>query len=158
MAAATADDVILAGLPAGSVAFPAFVPAPDALATTVHLLELLARIARPLSQLVDELPEPTLDTVDVPCPWRVKGTVMRLLIEQVKDLDTSSLDGLRIEHDDGWVQILPDADLPVVHLLAEGVDSDATARLLEHYREQVETIVREHDEEALAVQPTGSDG
>ncbi len=159
MAAATADDVILAGLPAGSVAFPAFLPAPDALATTVLLLELLARVARPLSALVDDLPETMLATADVPCPWRVKGTVMRLLIEQVKDLETSSLDGLRIQHPEGWVQVLPDADLPVVHLLAEGADREASEALLDRYREQVETIVREHAEleEPVAVKPSSSD-
>ena len=87
-----------------------------------------------------------LATADVPCPWRVKGTVMRLLIEQVKDLETSSLDGLRIQHPEGWVQVLPDADLPVVHLLAEGADQEASEALLDRYREQVETIVREHAE------------
>jgi mannose-1-phosphate guanylyltransferase/phosphomannomutase len=159
MAAATADDVIIAGLPAGSVAFPSFLPAPDALATTVFLLQLLARVARPLSALVDDLPETTLVTADVPCPWRVKGTVMRLLIEQVKDLETSSLDGLRIQHPEGWVQVLPDADLPVVHLLAEGADREASEALLDRYREQVETIVREHAEleEPVGVKPSSSD-
>ena len=100
-----------------------------------------------------------LATADVPCPWRVKGTVMRLLIEQVKDLETSSLDGLRIEHPEGWVQVLPDADLPIVHLLAEGADREASEALLDRYREQVETIVREHAEleEPVAVKPSSSD-
>jgi mannose-1-phosphate guanylyltransferase/phosphomannomutase len=141
------------------VAFPAFLPAPDALATTVFLLQLLARVARPLGALVDDLPETMLATSDVPCPWRVKGTVMRLLIEQVKDLETSSLDGLRIEHPEGWVQVLPDADLPIVHLLAEGADREASEALLDRYREQVETIVREHAEleEPVAVKPSSSD-
>ena len=47
-------------------------------------------------------------------------------------------DGIRVEENGGWAQLVPDPDEPLFHIYAEGVDGDesaswrsATATLLE---------------------------
>ena len=145
MAAATEPDVVFAAEPNGAYVFPSFSASPDSLATTVKVLELLLGADRPLSALRRTLPEPTLVSSDLPCPWSVKGTAMRLLIEQTKDLETDDLDGLRIYDDGGWVQVLPDAHLPVLHLFAEGATGEDSATLEEKYRRVLERIIAGHD-------------
>ena len=48
------------------------------------LLELLAPQARSLSELVAEIPSSTLVHLTVPCPWSLKGTVMRVTTERLQ--------------------------------------------------------------------------
>ena len=54
--AAIADDIVFAGAAGGVYVFPKFLPAYDAVASLCTLLELLARVERPVSELVAELP------------------------------------------------------------------------------------------------------
>jgi mannose-1-phosphate guanylyltransferase/phosphomannomutase len=144
MAAATADDVVFAARSTGEYVFPELSAAPDALATTVRVLALLLDADRPLSGLRRTLPASTLVSGDLPCPWSAKGTAMRMLIEYAKAFETDDLDGLRIYDDGGWVQVLPDADLPVFHLFAEAATREESTALEQKYRGVLERIVAEH--------------
>jgi mannose-1-phosphate guanylyltransferase/phosphomannomutase len=100
--------------------FPEFLPAYDAIASLCKLLELLAPLGEPLSQLVGALPRPTLIHRQVQCPWALKGTVMRVLNERYADENVDTTDGIKIFDERGWVQVLPDGDEPMIHLYAEG--------------------------------------
>ena len=85
--AATAEGIVFAGAPGGGYVFPGFLPAYDAIASLCKLLELLASVEQPMSQLVSQLPRPTLIHRQVQCPWALKGTVMRVLNERYADGD-----------------------------------------------------------------------
>ena len=82
--AATEDDVIFAGALGGGYIFPHFLPAFDAVMSLGKLLELLAPQAKPLSEQIAEIPDSTLVHRTVPCPWSLKGTVMRLATERLQ--------------------------------------------------------------------------
>ena len=58
MEVAGSGDVDFAASQEGGFIWPSFLPAYDAAATLVHLLDLLAAVNRPLSALVAEVPEP----------------------------------------------------------------------------------------------------
>jgi mannose-1-phosphate guanylyltransferase/phosphomannomutase len=113
----------------GGFIWPSFLPAYDAAATLVHLLDLLAATNRPLSAIVAEVPEPHVAHEAVPTPWERKGSVMRGVMERAKDRPTMLVDGVKIVYDDGWALVLPDPELPVTHVWAEG-PSDIDARRL----------------------------
>src|SRR5207302_3630428 len=127
--AAASDGVIFAGAPGGGFVFPRFLPAYDAIASLCKLLELLAAVDEPVSSLVRELPRPTLIHRQVPCPWALKGTVMRVLNERFADANVDLRDGIKVFDGRGWVQVLPDPDEPVVHLYAEGGSTEASEEL-----------------------------
>jgi mannose-1-phosphate guanylyltransferase / phosphomannomutase len=146
--AAAEEGVIFAGAVGGGYAFPDFLPGYDAMASLVKLLELLAPVGRPVSELVAGLPQSTLVHERVHCPWGMKGTVMRVLHERLDDRDIDVTDGIKVFDERGWVQVLPDADEPVVHIYAEGRLEEDSASLLEELRGMVEEIMRR--EEALA--------
>ena len=99
---------------------PAFLPAYDAMAASRNLLELLAPGGRPLSQLVAELPQPTLVHREEHCSWAVKGTVMRVLNERFASANIDLSDGIKVFDERGWMQVLPDPDEPLIHIYAEG--------------------------------------
>jgi mannose-1-phosphate guanylyltransferase/phosphomannomutase len=140
--AAAEDGVIFAGAVGGGYVFPEFLPAYDAVASLCKLLELLAPAERPLSELVAELPASTLVHRQVPCPWSLKGTVMRVLTERLRDRDVDLLDGIKVFDERGWAQVLPDPDEPLVHVYAEGATTEASAELEAELRGMVEEIMQ----------------
>jgi mannose-1-phosphate guanylyltransferase/phosphomannomutase len=144
---AAEDGFVFGGATGGGYVFPDFLPAYDAIGSLCKLLELLAPMNRPLSQLVDELPHPTLVHRQLQCPWGQKGTVMRVLNERFADGHVDLRDGIKIFDDRGWVQVQPDPDEPLIHLYAEG-ESEEVSRELE---QELEALVNELiGQEALA--------
>jgi mannose-1-phosphate guanylyltransferase/phosphomannomutase len=140
--AAAEPGVIFAGAVGGGYVFPQFLPAYDAVASLCNLLELLAPVGRPLSELVAELPAPTLVHRQLPCPWGLKGTVMRVLTERLRDRDLDLMDGIKVFDERGWAQVLPDPDEPIVHIYAEGQTEEDSKALEAEYRELVEQIMQ----------------
>jgi len=144
--AAAEDGVIFAGAVGGGYLFPEFLPAYDAMASLCKLLELLAPMEQPLSELVSDLPESHVVHRRVPCPWGQKGLVMRVLTERLKDRDVDLSDGIKVFDERGWAQVLPDPDEPVVHVYAEGADEKTSAELERELRELVENVLEEGEE------------
>jgi mannose-1-phosphate guanylyltransferase / phosphomannomutase len=139
--AAAEDGVIFAGAVGGGYVFPEFLPAYDAVASLCKLLELLAPVRRPVSELVADLPRPTLVHRQVPCPWALKGAVMRVLTERLRDRKLDLLDGIKVFEKRGWAQVLPDPDEPIVHIFAEGRTEEESKALEVEFRQMVEEIM-----------------
>jgi mannose-1-phosphate guanylyltransferase/phosphomannomutase len=146
--AAAEDGVIFAGALGGGYVFPDFLPAYDATASLCKLLELLAPVERPLSELVAELPVSTLVHRQLPCPWAQKGLVMRVLTERLKDRKLDLLDGIKVHDRRGWAQVLPDPDEPLVHIYAEGKNEEASNELEHELRALVEEVLQSETAEA----------
>jgi mannose-1-phosphate guanylyltransferase/phosphomannomutase len=148
--AASGEGVVFAGSLGGGYIFPGFLPAFDAVMSLGKLLELLAPEARPLSEQLAEIPTSTLVHKTVACPWALKGTVMRTATEHLQreaaagGAQIGLLDGVQLHRDDGWVQLLPDADEPVFHVYAEGADRDESDRLAERFLDVVRDVIQEH--------------
>jgi mannose-1-phosphate guanylyltransferase / phosphomannomutase len=138
--AAAEGDVVFAGAIGGGYVFPDFLPGYDAVASLAKLLELLAPVDRPLSELVAELPEPTLVHRQVPCPWELKGLVMRVLNERLADRELDLTDGIKIFDERGWTQVRPDPDEPLIHLYAEGDTREQSDELARELRALVDEI------------------
>jgi mannose-1-phosphate guanylyltransferase/phosphomannomutase len=146
--AAVEDGVIFAGAVGGGYVFPDFMPGYDAVASLAKLLELLATVQRPISELVAELPSPTLVHHQLPCPWALKGLIMRVLNERMAGREVDLTDGIKVFSERGWAQVLPDPDEPLVHLYAEGETIEDSEELAGELREVIEAI--QQGEEATA--------
>jgi mannose-1-phosphate guanylyltransferase/phosphomannomutase len=109
--------------------------------TLSKVLELLALEGRPLSQVVDEVPAAALVHQRAPVPWSLKGRAMRELGERVRDLRVEPADGIRVEENGGWAQLVPDPDEPLFHIYAEGQDDEHSAALARRYRELLEEVL-----------------
>jgi mannose-1-phosphate guanylyltransferase/phosphomannomutase len=138
--AATEDGVVFAGAVGGGYVFPEFLPGYDAVASLANLLELLSRVKRPVSELVADLPRPTLVHRQLPCPWGLKGLVMRVLNERFAGREVDLTDGIKVFDERGWAQALPDPDEPVIHLYAEGDTAESSEELAGELRAIVEEI------------------
>jgi mannose-1-phosphate guanylyltransferase/phosphomannomutase len=140
--AAAEEGVIFAGAVGGGYVFPEFLPAYDAIASLCKLLELLAPEPGPLSGLVAGLPASTLVHRQLPCPWALKGVVMRVMTERLRDRKLDLMDGIKVFEERGWAQILPDPDQPIVHIYAEGRTEEDSKALEAEFRAMVEEIMQ----------------
>jgi mannose-1-phosphate guanylyltransferase/phosphomannomutase len=134
MAMSTREGVVMAADGVGNFVFPQFQAAIDGSMATVKLLEFLATQETTLAEVVSGLPSFHVSHREVPCPWEVKGTVMRLLNQQYKDRRADLIDGIKILLGEGeWVLILPDPDFPKFHIYAEAQDDTEAQDLAERY-------------------------
>jgi len=125
----------------GGFILPGFLPAFDAAASLVKIMDLLARQGDRLSEVVERQPRVHLSHETVITPWEQKGLVMRSLVEQASR-ELVLVDGVKVLHDDGWVLALPDPEEPVTHVWAEaGTDADAR-RLAQEYVRRIRQMVR----------------
>jgi mannose-1-phosphate guanylyltransferase / phosphomannomutase len=141
MGAETDDEIAMAGSIDGAFAFPRFLAAFDAIAAFVMLLELLARTGSRLSKIAATLPSVHVLHDTVVTPSEQKGTVMRGLVETT-DGELELVDGVKVRYDDGWVLALPDPELSLTHLWAEGPTDEAAAERLAEHAERVRGLLR----------------
>lgn len=130
--------VLLAATLDGRFAFPAFQAHFDGLFTAAKILEMLAGSGQTLSGLRRNLPARAYRQQQLPCPWDLKGGLMRKMSEHSVDLEASFIDGVKVHFDEDWVLLLPDQFRPVVHIVANCTDAARADRLLEEYRERVD--------------------
>jgi len=126
----------------GGYILPGFLPAFDAAASLVKLLELLARTGRRLSEVVDGLPTPHVVVESVVTPWEQKGAVMRGLVELTKDRPLELVDGVKVLHDDAWALALPDPEEPVTRVWAEAATDGDARRLAQEYVRRIRQMLR----------------
>ncbi|HET6313094.1 MAG TPA: mannose-1-phosphate guanyltransferase, partial [Chloroflexia bacterium] len=130
MTAALRSGVVMAGDGQGSFIFPQFQPSADGLFAIAKLMEMTAQQGRSFTEVLRSLPHYAWASSRVPCRWEDKGRVMRILNEQYRDSGTKQVDGVKINLGHGeWALILPDADRPLFHVIAEA-DTDLAARQL----------------------------
>ena len=139
-----ADDpaVGFAGNTEGGIILPGFLPAFDAAAGLLKMMDLLAVRGGALSEVVAGAPASHVVHDQVVTPWEQKGTVMRSLVEQTQGRDVELIDGVKVFHDAGWVLVLPDPEEPLTHVWAEG-DSTAEAKnLAQEYARRIRQMLR----------------
>ncbi len=142
MDAASESGVGFAASLDGGYILPGFLPAFDAAATLVKLLELLARHDVRLSAVVRDLPQVHMAHETVVTPWEQKGMVMRSLVEHSKDRELELVDGVKVLHDHGWALALPDPQEPITHVWAEAGSGTAARQLAQEYVRRIRQMVR----------------
>jgi mannose-1-phosphate guanylyltransferase/phosphomannomutase len=142
MQAASRPGVDFAATDDGGFILPSFLPAFDAAASMVKMLELLALDGIALSKVVSGLPAVHIVHETVVTPWEQKGTVMRTLVELSKDREVDLIDGVKVHHDEGWALALPDPEEPVTHIWAESSSNGDARRLAQEYARRIRQLLR----------------
>jgi mannose-1-phosphate guanylyltransferase/phosphomannomutase len=141
MARAAREGVGFAGNSEGALIFPALMPAPDGLMTFAKTLELVALAQKPLSEIVDELPETFVVSRDVRTPWQNKGAAMRHVASAAVPGRLMLLDGVKVVDEDRWALVIPLADEPACRIWAEAPTREEAEALADRYVHLVEAVV-----------------
>ena len=118
----------------------------DAVYATARLLELFSMNAQPVSTFFTELPRgASSGTLELDIPRKQAELLLHDLAHQleVDEQDVIDLDGLRVEHSDGWALIRLSNTLPRLVFRFEGKDQSALEHARTHLRDQIKRIVPE---------------
>ena len=137
MELAARENVVFVGDAFGGFIFPRFQPAFDAMLATLKILEMLALSDLTLHEAIRHIPKRVTTHEQVPCPWEMKGTLMRTLIEATKDEQVELVDGVKIHLGSDWAAIYPDQDKPYFHILVEADGRARAEQIVSMYRDKV---------------------
>ena len=142
-AAQSHGNVVLGGSGETGFIFPKLHPGFDAMFSIAKVVEMLTLQGRSLAQVRAELPRVYHRSCTVRCPWKMKGSLMRYLVEIHRNHHLELIDGVKIINpsNDNWVLILPDAGEPLVHIYANSEDRDWVDQNLKDYRLQVQRFI-----------------
>lgn len=140
-AAENAETLCFAGDTQGGLIFPQFHPGFDAMFAYVRLLEATQKLGCTLSEVYDQIPPFYTQYRALPCPWELKGRVMRLLAQEVNGR-TETIDGLKVYTDHSWALALPDASEPLIHIFVESRTPEAAEQLLAQFVALVERFTQ----------------
>ena len=138
-------NVVLGGSGDMGFIFPQLHPGFDAMFGLAKLVEMLTIQERSLVQIRTELPRVCHKTYTVRCPWKVKGALMRYLVETHPTENLELIDGVKIVNpqNDNWTLILPDAGEPLVHIYANSEDRDWVDNTLAEYRQRIQKFIEQ---------------
>ncbi len=140
----TNPNVVLGGSGETGFIFPQLHPGFDAMFCIAKVIEMMTLQERSLMQIRTDLPRVSHKSYTVRCPWRVKGALMRHLVETHPTENLELVDGVKIfpsPHSDNWVLILPDAGEPLVHIFTNSPDREWVDQALWNYRNQVQKFI-----------------
>jgi mannose-1-phosphate guanylyltransferase / phosphomannomutase len=149
--------VVIGGSAETGFIFPQLHSGFDAMVSIAKLIEALTLQSQTIGELEAALPEVYYRTQQMRCPWNRKGTLMRHLVETHPPEQIELIDGVKIKHatkPDHWLLILPDADEPLIHLVANGCDRAWVEGILQEYQQRLQTF--ESLEESLELSIEGS--
>ncbi|MDJ0556070.1 MAG: mannose-1-phosphate guanyltransferase [Microcoleaceae cyanobacterium MO_207.B10] len=136
-------NVVIGGSGEIGFIFPKLHPGFDAMFCIAKVIEMLTIQERSLGQITADIPPVTHRFYTVRCPWKVKGALMRYLVETNPPEQLELTDGVKIvnHQNDNWVLILPDAGEPLVHIYADSNDRDWVDKSLRDYRNMIHDFV-----------------
>ena len=136
-------NVVLGGSSEMGFIFPELHPGFDAMFGIAKLIEMLTIQERSLADIRQDLPIVYHKSCSIRCPWKIKGSLMRHLLETHPPENLELIDGVKIitPQNDNWVLILPDAGEPIVHIYANSGDRFWVDEQLLEYRQRVQTFI-----------------
>ncbi|AFY36760.1 Mannose-1-phosphate guanylyltransferase, Phosphoglucosamine mutase [[Leptolyngbya] sp. PCC 7376] len=136
-------NVVMGGSGDMGFIFPELHPGFDAMFTIAKLIEMLTIQERSLGQIRVELPTVYHKSFTLRCPWRIKGSLMRHLVETHDDVNLELIDGVKIVDpvSDNWALILPDAGEPLVHIFVNSNSREWSEKTIWRYRQQVQAFI-----------------
>ncbi|MGF1540610.1 MAG: sugar phosphate nucleotidyltransferase [Pleurocapsa sp.] len=142
-ASQTNANVVLGGSGDMGFIFPQLHPGFDAMFGIAKLIEMLTIQERSLADIRTDLPNVCHKSYAVRCPWKVKGALMRHLVETHPTENLELIDGVKIinPQNDNWLLILPDAGEPLVHIYANSEDRNWVDQQLARYRQTVQQFI-----------------
>ena len=141
MARAEHRGIGFAGNDEGVLLFPALQPAPDGMMIFCKTLEMVAEAGRPLSEIIDALPEVHVARRTVRTPWDQKGAVMRHVSSNSGAGKVILLDGVKVVEGRRWALVIPHPDEPLCRIWAEGSTVDEAEELAATYVRMIESVV-----------------
>jgi phosphomannomutase/phosphoglucomutase len=115
----------------------------DGAMATALILDIMAKSGEKLSKLLAELPKYFIEKGKVECKETLKNKVLKKLIEQVQDMNVSTIDGVKVWFKDKSVILIrPSGTEPIYRLYAEAKTKEKAMRLINEYSLKLKKIIK----------------
>ncbi|BAH06702.1 hypothetical protein CKR_1651 [Clostridium kluyveri NBRC 12016] len=115
----------------------------DAVSVCSMIINFMANCNRTLSQITSIIPKYYTMKKEIKCPWNMKGRLMRNLIEENTSKSVDLIEGVKLNFEDGWTLVMPDAEEPLCKIYTECSDYKKLNKLTEDILTQITTITSE---------------
>ncbi len=127
----------------GHYVIPHIFPFDDAMIVPLIIAQIITNTGKRLSELVDELPSYPKERRSVSCSDEVKFRVIDSLAARLsKEYNLNTMDGIRIDLEDGWVLIRASNTSPLIRLTVEGITERAKQELMDKFIKLTEEEIR----------------
>ncbi|MEM2874541.1 MAG: phosphoglucosamine mutase [Candidatus Hadarchaeales archaeon] len=138
---------VFGGEPSGAWIFPHVGMAPDGPMGAMMTLELMEASGTSLSHMLDSLPEYPVIREKVQCPSelrdgamdRIKGA-LEVELEGIREILT--VDGIRMDLENGWVLVRPSGTEPLIRITVEGKSTDLAREIMERTVSSVKNVIK----------------
>jgi len=130
----------------GHIILPEYFLFDDAIVTPLKMAEVLQSNEKTLGELVGELPLYPAVREEIDCPDDIKFNVIKQLTNQLTSEfeNTSLLDGIRVNLDDGWVLIRSSNTSPIIRLTAEADNQTSLNSIKKDFIQRLQKIINEN--------------
>jgi len=135
-----AVSAMLGGEGNGGVILPDLHLGRDALIGAAMILQHLAEQQQPLSALVAALPQFSISKNKIPLGDHAPDAVLDALTTRYAEERMSTIDGVKIDFDEGWVHVRPSNTEPVLRIYAEARTAEAANDLAERFVDELNTL------------------
>jgi len=117
----------------------------DAILASLLMTEILSKIDKKLSQLLDEIPTYPIKRTNIPCPDKIKFKVTEQLKEEhiEKGYKVDTTDGVKILFDDAWILIRPSNTEPKIRMTIEAHTTGKLNELFKKYKEKIAKLIQQ---------------
>ncbi len=109
----------LGGEENGGVFYPDHIAVRDGAMTAAQMVDIMVASGAPVSKLVNSLPQYKSSKTKVPVPPEKKDLLLNTLLEITKDEPRITLDGVKLQYDEGWILMRPSGTEPLWRCFAE---------------------------------------
>jgi mannose-1-phosphate guanylyltransferase/phosphomannomutase len=135
-------NAVFGGEESGGFVFPVFQKGYDGMFAAAKIIGILAKDNVKLSTLHRDLPSFYMAKQAISVSWELRGRIMRSLIEEFRDRQIDTIDGLKVFYDDNWVLIHPSSEEPVINLFAEAPSKKVADNLIQEYGDKIREFVK----------------
>ena len=127
----------------GHIIIPSYFLFDDALLIPLKIAEILDNNQKTLYELQQEIPIYPRKKLEIPCDDETKFSVIsklkKKLQQQYKKVNT--LDGIRIELEDGWALIRASNTSPIIRLTVEADNQSALQKIIKNFQTETESLI-----------------
>jgi phosphomannomutase/phosphoglucomutase len=114
----------------------------DGAMATALILDIMAKTDEKISKLLNKLPKYFIQKGKVECPEKLKPKTLKKLVEQVRSLNISTIDGVKIWFKDkSAILIRPSGTEPLYRLYAEAKTEKKATRLVSEFSLKLKKII-----------------
>ena len=131
---------VLGGEGNGGIILPDLHYGRDALVGTAMILQHLAQQNVSLSELREDLPIYAISKNKMPLDLLDDAILLHRLTERYREADLSTIDGVKIDLDEGWVHLRKSNTEPILRIYAEAPSTEAADALARRFMDELQAL------------------